>query len=249
MSRRIFNKGSCDWLEIYQCTNPELNGEVAFAESVNRLFKIDRVIDVGAADSYLPKIFTDAKDILLFDKRQMNHKHENVTNIMQFVGTGENQGKLKDYHLDDYLHFYKIDTDGNDWDVIQTIDEDDFDDIPFLQFEYDYHWIDKGASLKYAINYLSDFYNKFYKINFSKLVPLTQINIHRLEKQEDPLYTNIVCTNHDFIEINKEMLIHHPDLDGSYYDKLKEIASRDLSKGNTEKRRGKNTPHWTFEDK
>ena len=248
MSRKTFPNGcSCEWVEIYQCPLPELNGELTFSKAIGNLFNIDVVIDVGAANSYLPKYFDKAKRIFLFDKHAMNHRHKNVLNIHQFVGTGEDQLKLKDFHIEDYKHFYKIDTDGYDFDVIKTIDDNHFQDISFLQFEYDFHWQEKNFNIVDCIMYLRKYYKNFFYIQFNKLV---RANIYDLsyEPFNKIGYKNIVCTNHSETDINIEMNRLHPDLDNSFYHKLKDVAIKDLEKQNTAKRRGNNYPHWTFKE-
>ncbi len=246
-----------DWIEVASLPDYSINGELYFAKALKSLYDIDQYIDVGgaviSACGQSPLNIMNCKSIVI-DTHSLPPSDDQIKSIYGLVG--KDHAHQLDFLLDGRNIFIKIDVDGNDLDVLHTLNSGWHGSVdPHLvavQFEYDFHWSSKGISLQDAYEHLP--YDDFYAIEHNGL---TKIDMPLAEG--DYNYRNVVCGEFNQTAISNKMnemailkaneLIHSDSQSIAFVDKIMWWHNNELRKGNTAKRRKDIYPHNTFRSK
>jgi hypothetical protein len=236
------------WVEVASCPNIILNGEYLFSKIIENFCNFDVVIDVGASNSIYPKMYPNKK-VILFDDHGIDDMPSNAIMVNKFVGMGVDEVKLSSFIKKNTQYFVKIDINGHEKIVLDTLNNIDYKQISCLQFEYDTMWRDSNFSLKDVIDQLP--FSEFYTIEHNSLRKLTSFN-------DDYMYRNIVCGDFDFekvsLEMNKTAVLSRDELlwDGNipevndFINKVMWWSRNEIRKYTKERRMCTNFPLSTF---
>lgn len=252
--RIVVGNASFNWIEIASLPDYSINGELYFAKALKDLYDVDQYIDVGGAVigacGQSPLQIMDCSSVVI-DTHGLPPETDKIRTINGLVSPDHHQ-------LDNIINgrniFIKVDVDGNDLSVIKTLSTGlSYGDVDphvlALQFEYDFHWEDKGITLNEAYEHLP--YEHLYAIEHNGLKKIDYPLV-----QGDFNYRNIVCGNFDADQVTQQMqkysLINATTIDQPTESQLKMVDkvrwwhNNELRKGNTAKRRKNIYPHDTF---